>query len=244
MRAFTPTFFALSLVVAPGPAAFADAAADAPVITQPASPVAPPSAPPADDAESRYQALLAAAKDAAPNADWTALRLAYAARAAFHPFAESEARAKMFDALQANDCGSALGDARSVLDDDYVDADAHLIAAYCEEKAGDARASQFDRDVGAGLIASIETGDGLSPASAFTVLSTAEEASVLRALGLAAKGETRLSEGGHTYDAIATIDAKGEARTYYFQVDRLVAAPPPTLEPGDVSEGGPPDRSP
>ncbi len=221
----------------------ASAAADAPIVTQPTRPTPPPSAATPDDPEARYQALLAVAKDAAPDADWTALRLAYAARPGFHAFSDSEARQRMFAALAANDCGSALGDARSVMDDDYVDPDAHLVAAYCEEKAGDTRASQLDRDVGAGLIASIETGDGLTPPSAFTVISLAEEASVLRAKGLAVRGRARVSEAGHTYDVITATDAGGQDATYYFNVDRLVDAPP-VLAPGDVSEGGPPGRSP
>jgi hypothetical protein len=241
MRALAPFSLALAVALTLPASALADTAAEAPIATQPTHPPAPPKAP--DDPETRYQSLVAAAKETAPNADWTALRLAYAARPDFHPFAESQARQRMFVAMAANDCASALGDARSLMDDDYVDPDAHFVAAYCEEKAGDARASEFDRDIGAGLIASIETGDGLSPASAFTVISAAEEASLLRARGLAANGQSRLSQGGHAYDAIRALDAKGQTQTYYFQVDRLVAAPP-ALAPGDVSEGGPPSRSP
>jgi hypothetical protein len=229
------------MALVPAAAAIASTAAEAPIATEPTRPPPPPKAP--DDPETRYQALLAAAKETAPNADWTALRLAYAARQDFHPFAESQTRQRMLVAVAANDCAAALGDARSLMDDDYVDPDAHLVAAYCEEKAGDARASEFDRDIGAGLIASIETGDGLSPASAFTVISAAEETSLLRARGLTVNSQSRLTRGGHTYDAIGALDAKGQAQTYYFQVDRLVAAPP-ALSPGDVSEGGPPGRSP
>jgi len=241
MRAL-PLLATLTLGLAVAPCAFAGAPGDAPMVTQPAKPVIPPAAL-SDDPESRYQALLAVAKDSAPNADWGALRLAYAERPGARTFAQSEARRRMSAAMAVGDCAAALGDARSVMDDDYVDPDAHFVAAYCEEKAGDTRASQLDRDVGAGLIASIETGDGLSLASAFTVINAEEEASVLRALGVSETGRSRIAQDGHAYDAVATLDAKGEARTYYFEADRLVTMPP-MLKPGDVSEGGPPDRSP
>ena len=196
------------------------------------------------DAEGRYQALLAAAKANAPNVDWGELRLAYADRPGFKLFAQSAARRQMLQAANAADCAQALPSARAVIAEDYVDADAHMVAAYCEEAAGDAIAAKLDRDIGAGLLSSIQTGDGLSPGSAFTVIDVDEEYALTRALGLTVASQALVHQGGHSYDAVQTTDEKGQRATYYFLVDRVLAAEAAAMQPGAVSEGGPPSRAP
>ena len=201
-------------------------------------------APGADDTEAHYQALLAAAKSAAPNADWGGLRLAYSRRPSFRVFAQSDAKRQMFEAAQKSDCATALPAARVVLADAYVDIDAHLVAAFCEDNAGDKAAAQLDRDIGAGLVASVETGDGLSAATAFTPIDVDEEYAVIRALGAHVTEQALIQSGGHSYDALTTVDQAGHKATYYFLIDRVLAAESAALRPGSVSEGGPPGRSP
>lgn len=196
-----------------------------------------------EDTEARYQALLAAAKAAAPNADWGALRLAYARRPAFKALAQTDAKRQMFEAAQKSDCATALPAARAVLADAYVDIDAHMVAAFCEDNAGDKVAAQLDRDIGAGLVASIETGDGLSTASAFTPIDVDEEYAVMRALGAHVIDQALIQSGGHSYDALTSVDQAGHKATYYFLIDRVLAAEAAALQPGSISEGGPPGRS-
>jgi hypothetical protein len=178
----------------------------------------------ADDPETRYQALLAAAKASAPQADWAGLRLAFAARPSFKLFAQSDAKRQMLAAADKPDCAVALPAAKAVLAEAYVDIDAHLVAAFCEDVAGDRVAAQLDRDIGAGLVDSIKTGDGLSPASAFTPIDVAEEYAVMRALGAKITAQSLVQAGGHSYDALQVVDAKGQPATYYFLIDRVLAA--------------------
>jgi len=201
-------------------------------------------APPTADPEARYQALLTAAKAAAPNVDWGQLRDAYAARPSFKAFAQSAAKRRMFVAAQASDCKTALPAARAAIEEAYVDADAHLVAAFCEDAAGDAAAAQLDRDIGSGLLHSIQTGDGLSPATAFTPIDVDEEYALMRALGLKVASQALVQQGGHAYDALTADNEKGQRATYYFLVDRVLAAESAALAPGAVSEGGPPSRTP
>ena len=196
------------------------------------------------DTEAHYQTLLAAAKAAAPNADWGALRLAYSRRPGFKAVADSGAKRQMFEAGQTADCTTALSAAKAVLAEDYVDIDAHLVAAFCEDRAGDKTAAQLDRDIGAGLVASVETGDGLSPASAFTPIDVDEEYALMRALGVHVTDQALIQSGGHAYDALTTLDQAGHKTTYYFLIDRVLAAESAALKPGAVSEGGPPGHSP
>jgi hypothetical protein len=197
-----------------------------------------------DDPEARYQTLLAAAKAAAPNADWLGLRIAFAQRPGFKIITQSAAKLQMFEAAGKSDCAAALPSAKAVIAETYIDIDAHLVAAFCEETTGAASAAQLDRDIGAGLIASVETGDGLSPATAFTPIDVDEEYAVMRALGAKVTQQAMVQQGGHSYDALSAVDAKGQPATYYFLIDRVLAAESAAMKPGDVSEGGPPSRTP
>jgi hypothetical protein len=227
MRSFILAL-ALSLAAAAGGAA--------------ATPAPPPGQP--DDTEAQYQGLLVAAKAAAPNADWGALRLAYSRRRSFTVVAQSAAKRQMFEAAQKGDCATALPAARAALAEAYVDIDAHMVAAFCEDAGGDKTAAQLDRDIGAGLVASVETGDGLSPASAFTPIDVDEEYALMRALSAHVTDQALVQSGGHSYDALTAIDDAGHKTTYYFLIDRVLAAEAAALRPGSISEGGPPGRSP
>ena len=127
---------------------------------------------------------------------------------------------------------------------EVVDADAHMVAAFCEDAAGDGAASKLDRDIGVGLIRSIETGDGLSAASAFTPITVDEEYALMRALGQKVQSQDLVRQGGHAYDLLSTLDEKGQRGAYWFVIDRVLAAESAALTPGAVSEGGPPSRTP
>ena len=218
----------------------AHAASEGPVATAPSetAPAAPA------DPEARYQALLARAKASAPYSDWEGLRMAFADRPGFKLTGQDVTKGEMFKAVEAADCATALTEAKAVIAEAFVDADAHLIAAYCDDKLGNATDATWERDVGLGLLKSIETGDGLSPASPFTVIDIDEEYALLRARGLTVSGQALLQQGGHSYDAITAVTDKGVSATYYFLVDRVLAAERKLMTPGAVSEGGPPERSP
>ena len=111
------------------------------------------------DAEGRYPGHAGRALGAnAPNVDWGQLRLAYAERPGFKVFAQNPARRQMLQAANAANCKDALPAAQAVIAEDYVDADAHFVAAYCEDGAGDTSVSRLDRDIAIGLIKSIQTG--------------------------------------------------------------------------------------
>jgi hypothetical protein len=221
MRRAAPLALAFSLAVA---------SASAAVITQ--------------DAEGRYQALLAEAKANAPNVDWASLRLAYAQRPGFQVFAQSAARRQMLQAANASNCKDALPSAEAVIAEDYVDVDAHFVAAFCEDAAGDAAAAKLDRDIAVGLVKSIQTGDGLTPDAAFTPITVDEEYAVMRALGLKVESQALVQQGGHSYDVLHTLNEKGERGASWFLIDGVLAAEAKALTPGAVSEGGPPDRGP
>ena len=234
-----PALLALSLCLTGA----AHAAGDAVVQTAPPDPAAAPPAAP-QDPEAHYQALLAAAMASAPQSDWLGLRIAFAQRPAFKAIGQDVAKGEMFKGVEAGDCATALTEAKAVIAEAFIDADAHLVAAFCDDKLGDAADAAWERDVGVGLLKSIETGDGLTPGEAFTPIDVDEEYALIRARGLKVTRQALVQQGGHAYDALTTVNDKGESATYYFLIDRVLAAEASALKPGDVSEGGPPDRGP
>jgi Domain of unknown function (DUF4919) len=193
-------------------------------------------------ADARYQALLAKAMASEPTTEgWRDLRYAYAATSGFNPDAGDEAEIKMLTDFRAGDCAAALADAKAASAADYVDPDPHLIASICNDKLGAADAARRELGVGLGLITSIEsTGDGASPAHAMEVIAVGEEYSVLRVKGWRVTRQALIRQDGHNYDALTTVDDKGQARLVYFLVDRVLAAEAAALKPGSVTEGGPP----
>jgi hypothetical protein len=200
--------------------------------TAPAAPAAAASPAAPTDPEAAYQALLAHDIAAAPNVDWQALRIAFAQRPGFRVFAQSAAKRSMRMAMDHSDCATALPAAKAVIEEAYVDAEAHMVAAFCEDAAGNTVPAAQERAIGVGLLKSIETGDGLSPDAAFTVITVDEEYGLMRALGLKVTSQTLLRVGGHSYDALVAANDKGVSATYYFLIDRVLASESAALRPG------------
>jgi len=259
MRRLTPLLLGLLLMPAiPAYAAGDGAISTAPSESKPAGPTPagatlsgakpaeakPGAAPTPQNPDARYQTLLAQAKAAAPYADWQGLRVAFAERPSFKVVGQDTAKGEMFKAVETGDCGKALAEAKAVIAEAFVDADAHLVAAYCDDKLGDSADATWERDVGLGLLKSIETGDGMTPADAFTVIDVDEEYALMRAKAVKVTSQALVQQGGHAYDALTTVNDKGESATYYFLIDRVLAAEASMMTPGAVREGGPPGKSP
>jgi hypothetical protein len=62
----------------------------------------------------------------------------------------------------------------------------------------------------------------------------------MRTLGAKITNQALVQQGGHSYDVLTAVDGQGRKATYYFLIDRVLAAESAALTPGAVSEGGPP----
>lgn len=175
--------------------------------------------------EARYQALLAAAKANQP-VDWTALRFAYADSAEFDLSGDRTdvARKAMFAAINAGDFKAALVQAKLILDQDYVDIDAHVAADLVYQHLGDAASAKREHDVALALLRSIHTGDGATPKTAFTVIDVSEEYSMMRAFDLTVNNQALIQADGHSYDRLNTTDGDGKTHVFFFLIDRIIAA--------------------
>jgi hypothetical protein len=167
-----------------------------------------------NDADARYQTMVAAAKADPKVADWQALRFAFADRPGFMELDRSlnDTRKQMLAARRRSDFKELLAQANAILGQDYVDGQAHMLA-------GVAMAALQQPDAvgelptAVAIFKSIETGDGLTPATAFTVISISQ---VTR--------QSLQNVNGHAYDVLDTIGRNGDAITFYFLIDRVTAA--------------------
>jgi hypothetical protein len=176
--------------------------------------------------EMRYQTLLTAAKAGGGAIDWGALRLSYADSAEFNLSGDrtDAARKAMFQAINASDDKGALAQAKLILDQDYVDIDAHVVSDVAYQHLGDAASAKREHDIVLGLLRSVRTGDGATPATAFTVISVGEEYAVMRAFDMTVSDQALIQNAGHSYDLLNVTDADGKPQRFYFLIDRIIAA--------------------
>ncbi len=187
----------------------------------------------ADEAEDKYQALLKAAQADPANADWQALRFAYAETPEFNVASDPEGddRKAIYEAFEVGDYKKALAAAKAVIARAFVDLQAHRYAAVAYKHLNNPAGLDSEMRIASGLMDSIMTGDGLSPGAAFTVISVNEEYELLHSLGLQVTKQALITTEGHSYDLMSTIDADGKAQDYYFLIDRVLAAEAKQLQP-------------
>jgi hypothetical protein len=181
----------------------------------------------AQDPEARYQSLLEAAKAGDKTVDWQALRFAYADRPGFTSTVEGDERTHalaMRQAFKAGDYAGAIVEAKAVMDEDFVDPEAHLIASQAYAKSRFVGEAQREKAMAVGLLTSIQTGDGRSAATAYSVISVKEEYVLMATSGRRVTRQSLTQQDGHSYDVLETVDSAGAVATFYFQIDRVLAA--------------------
>jgi hypothetical protein len=186
-----------------------------------------PAAAQAEDgrAEAKYQAVLAAAKADPAATDWQALRFAYADRPSFSLFAADMGRKAINAALAADDWQGVLAAADKLLDVDYVDGEAHMASAIAHEHLGKPDDAKRERAIAVAIFKSIMlNGDGRSREHAFVVISVAEEYELMRARQRRVVHQSLVKAADHSYDVLEATGRDGDNVTFYFQIDRVMAA--------------------
>lgn len=181
-------------------------------------------APPA----SSYEAMVASIRAGHTDADYLALRQAYAKSEDYDPYGTKLQTLvpEMLGAFGNKDCKTAMADAGKIGAIDYTDIDAHLVAALCFEDMGDKTQSAFERAVFSGLVDSIvKSGDGRTPATAYRVVTLAEEYTLLTLFKLDSKGQALIQQDGHSYDRfeVSADDTKDEGEIF-FEIDPILAS--------------------
>lgn len=183
-------------------------------------------APAADDGKAgsvaEYQRLADRLKSGDTAIDYTRLRYAFVRTADYNPYDKLSAeRAAMITAMEGKDFVSALNHARSVLDRNYLDMEAHFFSNIANRELGNGERQRFHTAVLKGLMASLYgSGDGQSMETAYTVISTDEEYFMLRINGYKVMQQKLMQKDGVHYDAMDVEHLKSGARTtIYFNVE-------------------------
>ena len=191
-----------------------------------------PAALAAEDAAARYRARVAAARQGNQPVDWQALRFAYAETPDFDPLGAvtRTRREKMFAAYAAGDDKTALAEAVRILDQNYTDIAAHVVSEVASHDLGDEARSHQEHEIVVALLRSIRTGDGQTPATAFTVVSITEEYDYMHYLKYEFHQQALVSVDGHAYDRFE-VERDGKSYVLYFLADRVLAAEAALLQP-------------
>ena len=171
---------------------------------------------------SQYAKMVAQVKAGTVAVDFKQMRLAYMDSPEYQAARDTDAQAEaMIAAINANDFPAAIKNAEVVLVSDYVDLDAHFAEYIAYRELHRDAEAKFHKDVFEGLLRSItSSGDGKSDQTAFVVISTHEEYTLLRVAGLVLDKQSLRHVNHHAYDVIEATDQKSNQKVVlYFNVD-------------------------
>jgi hypothetical protein len=152
------------------------------------------------------------------------LRFAYTETPQYNPYAgiKSEAGGAMITAISNKEYTKALKYAERILKEDYVDIDAHMVAATAYRETGNQEEADYHQAIASILLQSIlRNGYGDKLKTAIEVISVDEEYVFLSLAGLRMKSQAELHENGHNYDKLTVYDSvSGKTFEIFFGIDR------------------------
>lgn len=157
--------------------------------------------------------------------DYRAFRFAFAETPHYDPFGArtGDIREQMMNAFyRSRDLVAARDAADSLLRSNYVDIDAHMIAALTSANLGDDDRRKFHASVARGLAASIAPPEVDNTVDApYVVIGVVEEDALLRMHGWRRGNQAVVSCDGQPCDRIeVTRPATGESAVLYFDISR------------------------
>lgn len=169
-----------------------------------------------------YHTLLAAAQNDPAGADYHTLRMAYARSDQYTPYdALGDSVVTLRNALTGSNFGVALAAIDELLAFNYLDIDAHMAADYVYTQQENYERSAYHRAFARGLIQAIfDTGTGRDITTAWIVLSTSEEYTLLKVLSFSFGGQRLVEHEGHYFDVLTAkpLDG-GDPVDLYFNID-------------------------
>lgn len=177
------------------------------------------------DAKKRYKELLEKAKKGEA-VDFREMRLAFFETPEYSPMTGMFDYRALNGALGQGDYPAAIKTAEAVLERNFVDLNAHMVAYIAHRETKNEEKAKYHRAIADGLIESIKaTGDGKSPETAYEVIAISEEYAMFRAMGVRAVKQSLVQDKGHAYDAVVVVDSRtNQQATYYFNVDKPFSA--------------------
>ena len=171
--------------------------------------------------ETEYDSLLKRVKKLDKKVKFKDLRISFTKTANYKPYSVDENKQAMIKAFKSKQYEEALKYAELVLDVNYVDIDTHLICRAIYKELKKTKEYKFYDFMANELINSIlNSGDGLSSKTAYTVIYPREEEIVISKLGLKIDKQSLIESDGHYYDKINVTKTEfAEESVIYFNVD-------------------------
>lgn len=169
-----------------------------------------------------YEDSVSKIKSGDTKIDYKKLRLSFVETENYSPYGYREGRQELFKALNDKNFNEAIKNAGNILDKCYVELNAHYVSAIAYKELGENDKFEFHRNIYIGLIDSIlDSGDGKTPKTAWTVISIDEEYAILSYLGFQRTTQSLLAEDGHRYDVLQAFNIKNKEETakFYFNID-------------------------
>ena len=169
-----------------------------------------------------YSQLVDRLKTGDRTVDFTELRMAFTETAAYNGMMMGVYR-QLWNTLNTKDFDAALKVVDAVLQRNYAEPNAHMVASIAHAQLGRQQESQFHRFIADGLVRSIMSqGDGKTEETAYRVIDISEEYAVFRSLNLTprAQGAPVPKDGEPIVDRMTVIDNRTkEERVMYFAVE-------------------------
>lgn len=169
-----------------------------------------------------YSQLVDRLKAGDRTVDFTELRMAFTETAAYNGMMMGVYR-QLWNTLNTKDFDAALKVVDAVLQRNYAEPNAHMVASIAQAQLGRQQEAQFHRFIADGLLRSIlSQGDGKTEETAYRVIDISEEYAVFRSLNLTprAQGAPIPKDGEPIVDRLTVIDNRTkEERVMYFAVE-------------------------
>jgi hypothetical protein len=172
-----------------------------------------------------YDALLERAKKGDRSVDFTELRMRFYESPHYNPNTPMMTYRALYGALGQKNFEEAIKIAQSVLEKNFVEVNAHMVAHVAYRETGDTERAAFHKYIADGLLNSIKSkGDGKAMDTAFYVISINEEYGLMRSLEMRPIKQALLQDKGHFFDAITVVDTQTNQQSMvYFNVDKVFA---------------------
>jgi hypothetical protein len=171
---------------------------------------------------SAYSQLVERLKSGDRTVDFTELRMAFTETPAYNGMMMGMYR-PLWNTLNMKDFEGALKVVDTVLQRNYAEPNAHMVASIAHAQLGRQTESQFHRFIADGLLRSIMSqGDGKTRETAYRVIDVSEEYAVFRAMNLSARaqGASAPNDGEPIIDSVTVVNNQTkEERVMYFAVE-------------------------
>ncbi|MCI0665340.1 MAG: DUF4919 domain-containing protein [Acidobacteria bacterium] len=168
-----------------------------------------------------YTTLLERVKKSDTTVDFTELRMSFYHSRQYNPDRPMMTYRPLWGAVAQMNYTEAIKIAESVLEGNFVEVNAHMVAQIAYQETGNAERAQFHKYMTEGLLNSIKSkGDGKSIETAFHVISINEEYALLRSIGLRPFQQSLQEVKGGHFDTLKVVDPlTNQQSVVYFNVD-------------------------